>query len=884
MTYCCFRHTVSAINHYFMKKAFVLIVVIVFVVLAVPAANTVPPDTLAARMWRQVMAFPQEKLYAQTDRSDYTCGDTIWVRHHIADATTGQPSYASRYVYVELVDPMGHLVRRVMMRQDEHGAIYGNVPTCTDMPSGLYMLRAYTRYMADTTPEYLFLRPLRLHGVLENSVRITPALRGRTLRLSFVDPYTGQPIHGGNVKVTNGDGDVAFTGSTERGIDIHAIDVGPSQRSLLVRVGNYEEYVSVPRGRIDLQLMPEGGHAVVGQRCRVAYKAVDDTGLGLDMTAVVTDDNGNVVAENAATHLGMGMFSYVPQTGRSYTVTCTGADGRTVSSRLPKASPTMPSLSVAQNGSSVIVSVLRPNISEGTTTATPHDTLWLVAHQGGAPLCVRQIDGAAIRIRRDMFRDGIVHFILADNRMNILSERLAFVWNGRDVYNADGTAGVSPMYDGMCRVNITLPDSIDADCGVSVTAACADTTQNIVSALLLSQELRGYIEQPAWYFAERGRSGQLDLLMMTQGWRRYDIPKVLKGEAAVTNATPETGMCISGKVTSDVSPRGKRNVTVTMATDRGGLAETALTGDNGRFCFSGFEMPDSTGYMIMARSAKGSTNLVLRMDKPIYPAVPDGLPTAPVNARGVQTGDKSHDDISVRRVDRMIFLPEVIVEERELPRTQFEILTKLGGTSIRYEKLKAEGHKGILDVIRSAGISGLLYDSSREWFKYRGKEVYLFVDGSMVGTNYDSGKTNIDTWSMIQAFMQSLRAKDVYQVDVVKGPGVNGLPGVNSVGSVGFDMCAILITTNREYEPMHRTNVSLVRPLGYQKPSAVYNPRFNPSDEGRRQNTIYWNPSVRVKNGRASLTFFNGGAANLRFRIEGIASDGKIVNASILKE
>lgn len=88
-----------------MKKSLVLIVVIVFVVLAVPAANTVHPDTLAARMWRQVMAFPQEKLYAQTDRSEYTCGDTIWVRYHIADATTGLPSYASRYVYVELIVP-----------------------------------------------------------------------------------------------------------------------------------------------------------------------------------------------------------------------------------------------------------------------------------------------------------------------------------------------------------------------------------------------------------------------------------------------------------------------------------------------------------------------------------------------------------------------------------------------------------------------------------------------------------------------------------------------------------------------------------------------------------------------------------------------------------
>lgn len=87
---------------------------LIFILLAVVAssalAQTVSSDTIATRLWRQVNAFPQEKLYTQTDRAEYTCGDTIWMRHHVVDALTGMPSYASRYVYVELVNPMGSLV------------------------------------------------------------------------------------------------------------------------------------------------------------------------------------------------------------------------------------------------------------------------------------------------------------------------------------------------------------------------------------------------------------------------------------------------------------------------------------------------------------------------------------------------------------------------------------------------------------------------------------------------------------------------------------------------------------------------------------------------------------------------------------------------------
>lgn len=68
---------------------------LIFLLLAVVAssalAQTVSSDTIATRLWRQVNAFPQEKLYTQTDRAEYTCGDTIWMRHHVVDALTGVP-------------------------------------------------------------------------------------------------------------------------------------------------------------------------------------------------------------------------------------------------------------------------------------------------------------------------------------------------------------------------------------------------------------------------------------------------------------------------------------------------------------------------------------------------------------------------------------------------------------------------------------------------------------------------------------------------------------------------------------------------------------------------------------------------------------------------
>lgn len=515
---------------------------LIFLLLAVVAssalAQTVSSDTIAMRLWRQVNAFPQEKLYTQTDRAEYTCGDTIWMRHHVVDALTGMPSYASRYVYVELVNPMGSIVSRVMMSQDENGAIYGYMPTTTDMPSGQYMLRAYTRYMAGTTPDYLFIRSVRLRNVMENSVKITSHYGKSTVSLSFADPQTGKPIHQAGVKVSSADGDVAFTGNSDDGIRLHTLDVGSKQRCLLVEVGNYKEYVPTVRERIDLQLMPEGGHLVAGQRCRVAYKAVDATGLGINVKTTVTDELGNVVAKSKSAHCGMGFFYITAQPEHSYKITCIADDGRQTSAVLPKVHTDVSTLAVTQNNGRIMVGVLRPDAS------STNDNEWLIVHQGGAPLFANRVASSSLSFSNDMFRDGIVHIVLADNSMNIISERLVFVWSGTDVYDSDNSVAVSSDSN-MRTVKLSLPDSVMADCAVSVTDATTvsnDTTNNIVSTLLLSQELKGYIEQPAWYFADRGRSGYLDLLMLTQGWRRYDIQKALKGNTEKVSICPETSM------------------------------------------------------------------------------------------------------------------------------------------------------------------------------------------------------------------------------------------------------------------------------------------------------------------------------------------------------
>lgn len=879
-----------------------LLVLFFLLIANVALATNENVDSISERLIRQVTVFPQEKLYTQTDLEEYFAGDTIWMRHHVVDALTGRPSYASRYVYAELISPMGTLVRRVMMRQDENGAMYGYMPTDSDLPSGQYSLRTYTRHMAGATPDNLFVRSLRIRNVLESSVRISSAVNGGRLHLSFTDPKTGSHVHNGNVKVESFSGDVAFTGNTDKGIDIHMLDVGSSRRYVLVRVGNYDEYIPVANECIDLQLMPEGGHMVSGQRCRVAYKAVAHTGLGVDMMAKVMDDQGTVVTENSATHCGMGIFYLTPQPGRSYHVVCTSRDGRTATASLPKAEIKAPSLSVAQNSKRFIANVLWPN-NEGASGEAVRDTLWLIVHQEGLPLYANRVVQPTIGFSRDVFRDGVVHFLLADKNLNVISERLCFAWNGSSVYGDTCSVSVATAERGMRKVSVSLPDGVNANCAVSIVdadVAKADTVHGIVSTLLLSQELRGYIEQPEWYFASRARSGQLDVLMMTQGWRRYDIQKAMRGGVAEPVGDFERSMAISGKVTSGVSSRGKKNAVVTVSSSVGGFTDAAVTDVDGRFAFSGFEMPDSTGYMVVSRSENGSGNLVLHLDSPKYPDVLDGLPVSNMQSDFVDAVlRKAIDRIAIGQGGKTVFLPEVKVLSRYRPQTEFESLAKLNGLTITADLLKKENNKSVLDYLKTLVQSGLRFDYNENWFFHRRAPSYFILDGSVWNgdemwgrdSSYkivkSKGAISLEEQQSLERLMQSHRAmtaamesvrlRDVKQIDIIKGPLAGTLAGiVRTTNNTGMDLSAIVVTTRvGNYEASTKTK--FIRPLGYQKPVDFYNPHFDAPDNYNLRHTVYWNPSLKIKDGKATFSFLPNGAKKYKISVEGIGTDGKVV-------
>ncbi|MBQ5742195.1 MAG: hypothetical protein IIV53_10165, partial [Bacteroidaceae bacterium] len=69
---------------------------------------------------------------------------------------------------------------------------------------------------------------------------------------------------------------------------------------------------------------------------------------------------------------------------------------------------------------------------------------------------------------------------------------------------------------GNTRISVAVRDA--------VRGSRNDDTGNILTEMLLASEIKGFVPQPEWYFEadDERHNRALDLLMMVQGWRRFD--------------------------------------------------------------------------------------------------------------------------------------------------------------------------------------------------------------------------------------------------------------------------------------------------------------------------------------------------------------------------
>ena len=314
----------------------------------------------------------------------------------------------------------------------------------------------------------------------------------------------------------------------------------------------YHKYFPIPypsNASFDVSFFPEGGQLLPETFSRIGFKALNGIGLSEEIVGEIYDSNDQHIVSIQSLHAGMGSFLLFPEEGKTYYALCTNEEDITLRFDLPDVQPNTCVLRAIQRNQQFFI------VAEDHRTVK--DDLFLVVHLRGALLYAQQMpENNMVALKCMEIPPGLIQVLLLDKEMNPLSERLLFN-RPHALAKADITTD-KPNYERRDRVKmsikINLPDGYQkkGSFALSVTDnhdVLPDTSMTITSYLLLSSELKGYIEDANYYLSNHPAAAEaLDALMLTQGWRRYDIPSVAQGILEEPDGYIDGGQEFSGMV------------------------------------------------------------------------------------------------------------------------------------------------------------------------------------------------------------------------------------------------------------------------------------------------------------------------------------------------
>lgn len=847
-------------------------------------------DSISSRLDHQRSIFPQEKFHVMTDQGRYMGGDTVWLRGFVVDAASHQPLSVSKYLYVELRNPFDSVEQRIKLSERD-GIYSGYLPIDVNIAEGEYTLAAYTRYSLSLGPDFVFRKKLDIRSPFSTVSEIRPTFdsddRNLTIKLDYVDRATG------NDREFTGMTYHTSTGKTREyraGKGTRSIKLSPGdcrKGAVLVRYNNYARYITLPddRAPFDVTFHPEGGYAVTGIPNRIAFKAIDRNGRGIHVSGRVVDREGEEITVLSDTHCGMGSFVIVPQASDRYTAII--SDGTTeLSFELPEATSAAPALRVDNSRASVICIAAAGPVPTGSV---------IVGVQRGYMLFAAPAGGKALNIDKKELANGIVQIMLIGPDGNILSERLTFIR-----HKTCQARVASHLSAYLTRTNARMTLSLDgyqvADGSVAVSVtddrlAALDSAVTITSQLLLQGDLKGYVEDAGYYFRNPSRrtDAALDVLLMTQGWKRYDMPAVIQGRYIHPQTAMEYGQEITGSVTTLWRNKPMKDAAISILAPAYRFADAVMTDADGRFTIDRLNFPEGTKFLLQALNRKGKGDVNFSIDAPAVPYVPALPPTCVTSQAGVV---HAAEDGSVKwRMMRNnglmeILLDEISVTHRKTADYDGSEYAALAAKSFDREQLDKE-HVMTYDAIIGK-IGGLT--QSDGVLRYHGNPVSYYVDGFRWSADetvdIDDGESaNSNTITAIPTKLSDFElmypVTMVQRIDFLQPAQALSLGNGNSGG-------ALVITTidGSEADTWTRPdNVKVITPLGYQRPVEFYSPKYehaSQNDGSDLRSTIYWNPSVPVSGGTASFDFFTSDNHDTTYtvRIEGLTSGGEIIQTS----
>jgi hypothetical protein len=768
--------------------------------------------------------FPQEKVYLHLDRGAYAPGETIWFKAYLLAGF--EPSTLSRNLYFDWYDASGRLLGHMAAPVLEASA-RGQFDVPAGYTGGWIHVRAYTQWMLNFDSGFFYNKDIPVVG-------------------------SGSGSGGGGM--------VAPTRVSGR--------MGPA--------------------RTELGLFPEGGGLVTGLVCKVAFKANNQWGVPVVVSGVVQGSDGSFVDSLVAEHDGMGSFFIRPERGVKYWAVWTDGSGQHFRTDLPLAAADGVGLQVQPHADQHTVIVRR--------TAEGLPVLNLVVHMNqrvvnAAQLNLREKTELAVQVSTAGLPTGVLQFTLFGADWKPVAERVSFVNNRLHLFPVD----VRVVTLGLGRrekneVEIDVPDSVSTNLSVSITdGELPAGGDDIVSALLLSGDIRGAVYHPGYYFSADGATvggpggatvaRQLDLVMLTHGWRRFPWQGGLPGQGGfpgVRYPGDSNYLELRGRVREPVA--GQPVMLILQSKDSSRKQLLVPVSTEGRFVQRGLIFYDTLKVFYGVRSLEVGTNLM-------------AAPAGRIGSEGAAGGIASGAPADTAGMQRMRYFGDEAGErERQRRAMLLAAVTVKGHIRRPVDLLDEKYATGVFK--REAGYQ---FDVKDDPLAVHSTDIFYYLRQVVPGleVQYKDGYPEVkwrqgtpgffvDEAGMRADLVGDIPITDIAYVKVFYPPFLMG-------GVVNPRAGAIAIYTKKGEDvkllPMKGLNYKLVE--GYAAERQFYSPDYSVDPAGQAdflpdvRPTLYWNPYVFEDATRhvAKVEFYNNDVSRkLRIVVEGMNATGGLVH------
>jgi hypothetical protein len=643
------------------------------------------------------------------------------------------------------------------------------------------------------------------------------------------------------------------------------------------------------RKKFHLSFFPEGGDLVTDLGSIVAFTARDDRGFPAKISGNVKDAAGKVVASFASVHDGMGKFSFLPKTREPYSAEWKDEYGVIHNTALPLAKASGVTLQVDDKGEYVGYIIRR---TEDVLPA--QKKLRIIAQMHGqllyrAGISLEQSSIISGIIKSDSLTTGIIQFTVFDDNWKPLAERIIFI--NKDDFGFDAavnTYAPNLKKRGKNIIEVEVPDTLRANFSVSVTDAAlpmADSEDNIYTRLLLTGELRGYIHNPSYYFSSTSDSVKqnLDLLMLTHGWRKYNWEDLATNKFPEIKYLPDQYLTLKGKVigapTSQLQSGAQLNV-ILQTKDSARQFISAPVSKTGEFVIDGLVFYDTVSvyYTFNANKKLNRAAIVdFKTQEPVK--LKTGIDPEWVAQMAAQKNEGSRNYFFAQK------RAEVIPQLNKKIKTLEEVIVR---TNVRTREAKLDekyasglfqsGHSRLFNLLDDPDAIASM--NALNYLQGRVAGLQISGNGTQYSANWRGSATSIfvDEMPMNATDLATIPISEIAMIKVFSPPFLGGF-GNGAGGAI-----AIYRKKGGDDDVKYGAKgLDKGMAIGYPSMKQFYSPdyaSFSPLHEVEDvRSTLYWQPYVLTDkdNRRVKLEFYNNDVTtSYRIVMEGMNELGKI--------